>query len=273
MKLGKMASPTVDTRILTGNPKRDAAVEAKRPETVKSTSAAVDFSAHVFTTKPVRIFSNLVQQPVPISLDLHAKPAGLSGKINIDPFDLEIFHQKGHIDHITLTPTPGNPSMALDGKIVYKREDVTVNILLVGSTDKPTVTFESDPPMTQNEIVALLLYGKSPTELTSDEQASAGTASQAFTDGAFGLASLYLFASTPIDSVGYDPATQSYQVKFKLPGGATLGLGSNLQESNTLTLRKRVAKNVEVETQLRQTQQQAQKRDAVTTFLQWFRRY
>src|SRR6185312_15313855 len=132
------------------------------------------------------------------------------------------------------------------------------------------VTFESTPPMNQNEIVAMLLYGKSPAELSSDQQASAGTASSGFASGAFGLASLYLFASTPIDSVSYDPASKSYEVKFKLPGGATLGVGSNLEESKTLTLRRRVARNVELETQLKTSSQQG---NAVTTFLEWFRRY
>lgn len=271
-------SPLVDTRIKTGQPSRDAAVDAKRrslaqSQAPKPSESKVDFDAHVFTSKPVRIVTNLVPQAVPIALDLHAKPDGLSGKIEIQPFDVKVFRQKGRVDHVTLTPTPGSGDMKLDGKIVYKRQDATIDILLVGSTDKPTITFQSDPPMTQQEIMALLLYGKPPGELDTDQQASAGNAQAAFTSGALGLTSLFLFASTPVDSVGYDPATQTYQIRFKLPGGATLGVGSNLQESKTLTLRKRVARNVEVETQLSQTQQQSQRRDAVTTFLQWFRRY
>ena len=147
---------------------------------------------------------------------------------------------------------------------------MTVNILLLGSTAKPAVSFESDPPMTQNEIVALVLYGKSPNELDSDQKASAGNATAAMTNGAFGLASLYLFASTPVDSVGYDAATQSYQVKFKLPGGATLAVGSNLQESRTLSLRKRLARHWELQTEAARA---SGERGAITTFLQWFERY
>lgn len=272
----RMPSPVVDTRIKTGEPKRDEAVEAKRQSQVAAPppgGSPVDFDVHVFTSRPVSLISNLNNAPIPISMDLHAAPAGLTGKINIDPVDLQVFRQTGHVDHITLTPKPGTSAMALDGKVVHKRQDATINILLVGSTEKPTVTFESDPPMNQNEIMALLLYGKSPNELDTDQQASAGNASAALTNGALGLTSLYLFASTPIDSVGYDPVTQTYQIRFKLPGGATLSVGSNLQESKTISLRKRVARNLELETQMRQGQQQSQKRDAVTTFLQWFRRY
>ncbi len=274
LKLGPAPTPAVDKRIMTGNPKHDEKVERQRAQ-AEPPPSPVDYDAHVVTEKPVRLLSNLLKNPVPISLDLHAKTEGLSGTIRIEPFDVEIFHQTGHVDHITLTPSPGSSEMGLNGKLIYKRQDVTVDILLLGSTDKPTVTFESDPPMSQNEIVAMLLYGKSPNQLDSDQQSSAGNASEAFTSGAFGLASLYLFASTPIDSVGYDPATQTYQIKFKLPGGATLGVGSNLEESKTISLRKRVARNLELETQLRssQGQQGPQGRDAITTFLEWFRRY
>ena len=272
LKIGAPPSPVVDKRIKTGNPKRDAAVEAQRQDLSKSTApSAVDYNVHVFSSIPIVIASNLLKEPMPISLDVRAKPEGMAGTINIEPFNMEVFHQIGHVDHITFKPSPQSSSMPLDGKVVYKKEDATINILLLGSTDKPTIAFESDPPMTQSEIVGLLLFGKSPAELDSDQAASAGNASAAMTNGALGLASLYLFASTPIDSVGYDAATQTYQIRFKLPGGATLAVGSNLQESKTLTLRKRVAKHVELETQM--SRSQTQQGNALTTFLQWFKRY
>ncbi|HXT02372.1 MAG TPA: translocation/assembly module TamB domain-containing protein [Elusimicrobiota bacterium] len=270
LKLGPVPSPVADKRIKTGEPSRDAAVEAKRPEAVKSTSTAVAFTVKVRTEKPLRLITNLIKDQVPIALDLKATGAGLDGTIEIQPFNLQVFRQNARVDHITLKPAAGAESIPIDGKLIYKKNDVVVNILIVGSTDKPVVTFESTPPMTQNEIVAMLLYGKSPAELGSDDQASAGTASSGFASGAFGLASLYLFASTPVDSVSYDPASKTYEVKFKLPGGATLGVGSNLEESKSLTLRRRVAKNIELETELKTSSQQG---NAVTTFLEWFRRY
>lgn len=270
LKLGPVPKPVADTRIKTGEPARDAAVEAKRPEAVKSTATAVAYTVRVKTEKPVRLITNLIKDQIPIALDLKATAAGADGKITIEPFDLQVFRQTAHVDHITLSPAAGAESIPIDGKLIYKKEDVVVNILLLGSTSKPAVTFESTPPMTQDEIVALLLYGKSPAELDTDQRASAGNAAAGFASGAFGLASLYLFASTPVDSVGYDPASKTYEVKFKLPGGATLGVGSNLEESKTLTLRRRVARNVELETQLKTSSQQG---NAVTTFLEWFRRY
>ncbi|UPT73793.1 MAG: translocation/assembly module TamB [Elusimicrobiota bacterium] len=272
LELKDAPKPIVDKRIKTGDPARDKAVEDLRAGAAAATPkpAALDYDVAVRTKSPVRILTNLVKVPVPISLDVRAKPAGVSGTVKVESFDTEVFRQNATIDHFTLTPGAAGTATAVDGKIVYKRNDVTVNILVLGSTAKPAVVFESDPPMSQNEIVALVLYGKSPDELDADQKSSAGNATNAMTNGAFGLASLYLFASTPVDSVGYDAATGSYQVKFKLPGGASLSVGSNLQESRTLTLRKRLARHWEIMTE---AERGSRENGAITTFLQWFERY
>lgn len=271
LKVGAFPSVSVDKRIKTGDPSRDAAVDAKR-EAVKGQASAPrgDHSVRLRTVKPALLHTNLAKEPVPISLDLNSTSAGMEGRIQVEPFKLEIFKQEARVDHVTLTPHPGSKAQDLDGKIVYKKSDVTIDILLLGSTEKPQVDFQSDPPMSRDEIVAVLFYGKSPGELDSEQQATVGNASAGMANGAFGVVSLYLLAATPIDYVGYDPATQTYQARFKLPGGATLSVGSNLEESRTLTLRKRILKNVELETGVRRTPGET---NAVTTFLQWFRRY
>lgn len=269
LELKQAPSPVVDTRIKTGDPKRDAAVERARSPGARAPSA-FEYDAAVRTSTPMILATNLLKSSVPVSLDLRARPEGLSGTIRVEAFDMEVFRRNARVDHITLTPSPQGAATGIDGKLTFKREGATVDILLLGSAAKPAVVFESDPPMSQNEIVALVLYGKRPDELDGDQKASAGNATAAMTSGAFGLASLYLFASTPVDSVGYDAATQSYEVKFKLPGGATLSVGSNLQESRTLALRKRLAPHWELRTEAARG---TRGENAVTTFLQWFERY
>lgn len=270
LKVGTFPSVTVDERIKTGDPARDMAAEAKRQSIHPRKGPPGEHDIRIVTEKPVILYTNLAKDPVPVSLDLDAKPEGMEGRIRVEPFKVEIFKQEAKIDHVTLVPHVGTSAQDLDGKIVYKKNDLVIDILLLGSTDKPQVDFQSTPPLARDEIVAVLFYGKSPGELDSEQQATVGNASAGMANGAFGVVSLYLLAATPIDYVGYDPATQTYQARFKLPGGATLSVGSNLEESRTLTLRKRIVKNVELETGVRRTAGEA---NAITTFLQWFRRY
>ncbi|HAM36465.1 MAG TPA: hypothetical protein DEB40_13105 [Elusimicrobia bacterium] len=261
LKIGAIPGVSVDERIKTGAPE---------PGVRASTGTPLEYRLRVFSSSAAILYSNLAQDPVPVDLDLIVRPAGAAGTIRVAAFGMKIFGQAARIDHLKLTLSPEKRDMGLEGKVVCQRQSATIDIFLSGRTGRPQLSLRSDPPMTQEEIVGLLLFGKTPTELDGEQQSSVGNASAAMRSGAFGLASLYLFAATPIESVGYDTATQSYRVRFKLPGGASLSLGSSLDESRTLTLRKRLLRDVEVETELRRSPDQ---KEAVTTFLQWFRRY
>jgi hypothetical protein len=268
LKIGAFPAISVDERIRTGAPGEKTGVPVSGVRT--PTGPPVEYRLRVFTSSAALLYSNLAQDPVPVTLDLLLRPAGAAGVIRVAGFGMKVFGQSARIDHLTLTPSPGRRDMGLEGKVVCQRPGATIDILLSGRTDHPQLSFRSEPPMTRGEIVGLLLFGKTPVELGGDQQASVGNASAAMSSGAFGLASLYLFAATPIESVGYDTATQAYRVRFKLPGGASLTVGSTLDESRTVALRKRLLSNVEVETELRRSPDQ---KEAVTTFLQWFRRY
>ena len=59
------------------------------------------------------------------------------------------------------------------------------------------------------------------------ETGSVGALSAAFADRAVALASLYLFASTPIQRVGYNPATKKASARIKLGSGTSLLVGGN----------------------------------------------
>lgn len=275
LKVGAVPPLTVDSRIRTGEEKMDRRAEKRQAQedaTVRpSTASAVDYVARIRTDNPVKLLSNLNPQPIPIALDLSMTPAGMNGTIAIQSFDAELFKKKGHVDHLSLKPAPGARAMDLDGLIQFSEDEADIALKLLGSTEKPRVIFESEPPMDQQAIIALLLFGKSPDDLDPDQNATVSNSQSAMANGAFGLASLYLFASTPIQYVGYDPATQTYAIKFSLPGGASLEVGSGADQSKHLTLRKRLARHWVLQTEV--SRDEEQRRNAVTTFLEWFQRY
>ena len=93
------------------------------------------------------------------------------------------------MDHITFIGRAGSPIMGLDGLIVYKAAEAKILIRLLGTAQKPQVKFESDPPMSQADITAMLLFGKSPGKLDSDQQASAANTQTAVSNSTFGLSS------------------------------------------------------------------------------------
>ena len=266
-----MASFVPDSRISNGAESNKAALareEARKPG-AKILPPALRSEFRVKTAKPVILYSNLAKDPVPVGLDINIKvPGGVAGAIEIKPFRADIFRRVASIDHVTFTGRAGSPVMDLDGLIVYKAAEAKIFIRLLGTAQKPRVKFESTPPMNQADIMAMLLFGKSPGDLDSDQQASAANTQTAVSNSAFGLASLYLLASTPVEYVGYDPVSRAYTIKFRLPGGATLQMGSDGQNRG-VQLRKRLASNLANQTELTSTQTQG---NVVTTLLEWYGR-
>ena len=271
LKMGKIPPVSTDSRIHTGEESRPAAAPPAVSTAPARRAGALEYTVTMKTAKPVILYTNLNPQPVPVSLDLTARPGGLGGTINVDPFVATLFKRQGRVDHVTLTAKPGSRSMKLDGLVKFHESSADVDLLLLGSTDKPRVLFESEPPMDQQQIIALLLFGKPPDDLDPDQSTTVSNSQSAMATGAFGLASLYLFASTPVQYVGYDPGTQTYAMRLSLHGGASLEVGSASDQSKHLTLRKRLARHWVIETELQRDQEQ--QRNAVSTFLEWFQRY
>lgn len=267
-----MADLTADKRIRTSaqTAREDLARKEATGRPAGGPAARVLGEIAIKTEAPVLLYSNLAKDPVPVDLDLKLSiPAGPpAGTVKVRPFRAVIFRRTASVEQITLTGRASSPAMALDAKIVYKTPEARIRIRLLGTVEKPRVELESDPPRSQNDIMAMLLFGKSPSELDSDQQASAANARSAVAGSAFGLASLYLLASTPVEYVGYDPVSKTYTVKLLLPGGATLQLGSDGQ-TRGVQLRKRLAANLAIQTELTSTQAQG---NVVTTLLEWYGR-
>jgi hypothetical protein len=258
---------------------RDARIRLSSPNAAAVSGASAFFSTGAFvsevrvrTSKPVVIYSNLTTTPMPVAIELTAAgpPAALAGVVAFQSFSVKFFRREAVVDHFRFSWAPGSKAIAIDGLVTYRTPDATVNIRLSGTTAKPQVDFESNPPYSRQEIIALLLFGTAPDELDPDQLTTVANTQTAVSKDAFGLTSLYLFASTPIEFVGYDPIARAYTMKFRLPGGMSLSVGSSAALTENLTLRKRLAAHWAVETEAGRSDVQG---NVVTTLLEWFNRY
>jgi translocation and assembly module TamB len=76
---------------------------------------------------------------------------------------------------------PGKPDVDpfLDARIEYEMTDVTLYADAAGAVSNPKITLGGDPPITENDWMAYLLYGK-PAGALSQDQYGAGVAAGAF---------------------------------------------------------------------------------------------
>ena len=218
------------------------------------------------------LFSNIAKDPVPVVLNLLATypPGAAGGTAAFRSFDVELFRRNATVEHLNVALSSGSAAAGLEGLVRYKTPSATISIQILGTLDKPRVELTSVPPLKREDIIALLIFGKSPDELDPEQTASVSNTQTALESRAFGLASLYLFGATPIEHVAYDPATKTTTVKLRLPGGANLTFGSDFDQSRQVSVRKSLAPHWALQSEF--TSQGEQTR-AATTFLEWFNRY
>lgn len=251
---------------------RNADLEKKKKkEAAKKPTFPVEWSVEVKNEKPILVSNQIFKTPLPFAVDIQVdQNLNPQGKASLLKYPFEIFKKAATVERIDVILHPNSQTQELSGKITYKNPEVDVDILLLGSTAKPRVEFESDPPLNRQQIISVLLFNKSLDELNEEEVSSTTNISHAMSDGAFGLFSLIFLSSTPIQSIGYDPVSQNYTARLKIDDSTTLSIGSNFDERRQFTVRRRLGGPWSVRTELRQTEDQP---DVVLTLLEWLKRF
>jgi translocation and assembly module TamB len=106
----------------------------------------------------------------------------LLGRINVAEGDIKISGTKYHLDRGDITFTdPIRIDPVLDIQATTRVRDYDITIGLHGTVEKLNTTYRSDPPLSSEDIVALLAFGR-----TQQESAMGGTPSSGFAETASG---------------------------------------------------------------------------------------
>lgn len=259
-----------DSRFITKQDLKEK-IQEEKTDTASSPSFLVIEDIRIQTAQPMRFSTRLLPNPIPIDVSYRIRnPTLLSGRVLVRQMDLELFKKKATLQKFNVRKYKNSDVQDLDGLITYKTSEVLIKILIVGTTEKPTIELLSDPPLSRQQILSVLLYNKSLQQLADEEKSTASQMDQALLNNAFGLLSLFFLSSTPIESVYYDPTTQSYTAQVRLDDQTSLSLGSDFEKSQQFTLRRRLGGPWSISTELEQTEDAS---DVVTTLVEWFKRF
>jgi len=227
---------------LVPDPRIRRADESDQPK-AREKAASFTYDIEVTTAKPMYFVSNLTKSDIPILTNLRLRSGKpIHGTVRIAKVPLDLFQRKAWLDHFDIKmKSPDSEHSDLDGLIAVSYSDYTINIAVLGTLQEPHVRVSSEPPLPEKQVWAVLLFGKPLEQLDDNQSASIGSARAALADGAISLASMYLLASTPIESIGYDPARKMFSAKIRLSEKTSLQLGSDLREIDKLGLRRRLS--------------------------------
>lgn len=229
--------------------------------------------------QPLRIISNLAKREIPVQLNLVIDDQGPpQGLVRIDQFPLKLFNRDAEIERFDIDLKPerrewGESKGKVKGQLKVTYADYVVRIGVSGAMERPEVELSSDPPLPEDQLYSVLVFGRPLEELEADEGASVGSTRAAVADGAVGFASLYLLASTPVESVGYDPSTGIFSAKIRLGEGTSLNVGGGGdQNTQKIGIKRRLSRHWTVSSDFSTTQTGTTTR-SLSAFLEWVNRY
>lgn len=223
----------------------------------------------------VRLRSNLTAKPIRLKTEMAlASDAPPAGYIQLLPLELELFRRTATVKNFRATLLKERSDQTLldiEGLLNVEYPDYSVDIKISGSSKSPRVNLQSSPPLSQREIIALLLFGEVPAGLDFDKNESIQNMDAALAERSIGLASLYFFAKTPIQSVSYNPNTKGITVRVRLGDKTVISATGTGSGPNRIGLRRRIGKNWAVSTEL--DLDETSQSTPMSSFLEWFTRY
>jgi|GEM_PF-3360213 len=193
------------------------------------------------------------------------------GEIDLLPFDVEYLSRKAHVDHLRYYLKKDEKIFHYDGKLTIPKTDYTLTVAVYDESGKPKVEFSSEPPLSQADIISVLLFNQTTSELTPDESNSVANTQAAVTNRALGLFSIWALSSTPIEAVNFNPSTKVYSARVKLANGLTATIGTDWENTQEVALRKRIGRNWVLSTMV-QTDKETNT-ESKKTLLEWFKRF
>jgi hypothetical protein len=215
----------------------------------------IDFKMHLqaLGDKALFIKTNLLDEVLRLNFDLQIEDGTISkGSILALPLRTTIFKRPIIFQSVKIVfNDPFVPE--LKALIEFHLPEYMITLNLEGPLSKPRQAFKSVPPLSQDDIYAVLLFGQPLSGLNTDDKTTARSAGQILSQGILSLAVLYYFAGSPVQSLGYDPESKVLAAQIGLGAKNTLRVSSESGGLNTAGVRRSLGKGWYVDTSVQKS--------------------
>jgi hypothetical protein len=187
-----------------------------------------DFSLHLTAEgkKALHVKTNLLDEDLRINFDLFIENGDLKkGFVDLLPLKTTIFRRKIKIAASRVTfRHPLEP--VLDANIHFLLPEYKIILTLEGPLSRPRHALTSVPPLPQNDIYAVLLFGRPMADLDPDAQGAASRTNQILAQGIVSLSFLYFLGGSSVEYVGFDPNSGQASAQIGLGRKTSLRVGA-----------------------------------------------
>lgn len=224
------------------------------PPEKKVTATDVLIHLEALNKKSLHIATNLLDEPLRLNFDLLIGNGIVNkGHVTALPLKTKIFRRPVHLKHLKVTfNAPHGP--VIEATINFPLPEYKVTLDLEGPVSKPRYAFRSDPPLPQNDIFAVLLFGRPLADLDPDDKTAAQKTNQLLSNGILSLSVLYFLAGSPVEYVGFDPDSKNATAQFGLSSKTSLRVGGGQEGMNAGGLRHSLGKGWYVDSSVQKSQ-------------------
>ncbi len=233
--------PRIVTPSLQATPKTILSADENVPENTKKSHGVENrfpWAFDIVSEEPVRILYSLFHPNAPFQLTgriSSQEPASFHA--NFQPMKIEYLSRTARLERMTVDL---KNALLVDGRLSIKRTDCTIFADLRKTPDGTTFRLTSEPAFDEDDIVAMLLFNERASDLDDGSKRSVEDTRMAVSRKSLGFFSFFVLASTPVESVAYNPTTRVYSARVRLPGGFSATVGSDWDKTQEVGLMKRL---------------------------------
>lgn len=201
----------------------------------------------------MHIESNLLKEPLRLNFDLNIDNGEIrKGFVKALPLKTTVFKRPIHLEDMLIHfKAPLSP--VIESTIVFPLPEYKVTMKIEGPMESPRYAFSSEPPLPENDIYAVLLFGRPMNELGTEDKTAASRTNQILAQGLLSLSTLYFLAGSPVEYVGYDPESRSATAQIGLGSKSSLRVGGGREGVNSTAIRRSLGKGWYLDTSVQDT--------------------
>ena len=251
IKLPRISKKSLPPQFLPDSRFKESIAETKKPK--PKSDLEMSFKIEALEDKSLALTSNLVDEPVRLNIDLLVNNGNVdTGYVKLLPLKTTVFKRKIHIPSMDVKFNhPTEP--VLEGVVKFLLPLYEVKMDLEGPISEPRFALTSTPPLSRNDIYAVLLFGRTLADLDPDDKRAANQSNQIFANGILSLSVLYFLSGSPVEYVGYDPDSKNATAQIGLGKKSSLRVGGGGGETST-GIRHSIGKGWYLDTSATQTQ-------------------
>lgn len=194
--------------------------------------------------------TNLLDETLRINFNLDLSEEGLeSGHVKILPLKTTVFKRPIKVNDLVIA-FKKNIDPVINSHLEFILPEYRIFLELEGPVNKPKYAFRSQPPLPQNDIYAVLLFGRPMADLDPDTQGAAGRTNKILSQGILSLSVLYFLAGSPVEYIGYDPDSREAQAQIGLDSKTSLRVGTKGGGKNSTGIRRSLGKGWYLDTSM-----------------------